>query len=72
MKVYKLEVIVIDHNEVGDEIGFYLENANFPNDCINPHVVSSKSIEIGEWSDDHPLNSTRTFESEIQKLFPKE
>ena len=70
MKVYKLEVLIIDFDEVGEEgiIGV-LENANYPNDCISPEVKKIESREIGEWDDDNPLNNTDTADEEYERLF---
>ena len=48
--------MIVDFDNVGDSISDYLETAKFPNDCLNPIVMDIKSHEIGEWSDDHPLN----------------
>ncbi len=69
MKVYKLEVIVIDHDGVGDGITDTIENQRYPNHCISPHVVSVEERDIGEWSDAHPLNNTNTFDAEVKRLF---
>ena len=55
-RVCKLEVYVIDHDDVGDGIGDVIENARYPNRCINPHVLAVEWRDIGEWTDDHPLN----------------
>lgn len=70
MKVYKLEVIVIDHDDVGDEMKDILENQKYPNWCLSPHVIKMESIDIGEWDDDHPLNNKRLFSSYIRNIFP--
>ena len=70
MKVHKIELYVVDFDGVGS-IGVKetLENANFPNDCISPNVIDVQTVDIGEWSDDHPLNSTLTAKQEISRLF---
>lgn len=67
MRVYKLEIIVVDHDGVGDNIGTYIEDARYPNHCIAPHVIGIESRDIGEWSDDHPLN--KNLRAESAKLF---
>lgn len=73
MKVYKLEVMVIDFDGLGaGEIANVLESANYPNDCIHPSVVDIDSVDIGEWRDDHPLNNVRTQDAEFRILFGKE
>lgn len=57
MKAYKFEVLVIDFDQLGgDEIARTIQEANYPNDCIDPRVESVEERDIGEWTDDHPLN----------------
>ena len=57
MKAYKIEILIIDHDELGaDEISKALEMARYPNHCISPDVKKVTAADIGEWSDDHPLN----------------
>ena len=68
MKVYKLEVIVIDHEDIGDEIIEIIENQKYRS-IISPKVVAIQSADI-EWSDDHPLNKSG-FETELKQLFEK-
>lgn len=69
MKIYKLTVQVIDFDEIGaEEIKDVLENANYPNDCINPKIISIDDREI-EWTDDHPLNKKATALEEFNRLF---
>lgn len=59
MQVHKVIITIIDLDEVGaDEIVEVIENTHYPNRCINPHVFTIETVEIGEWNDDHPLNST--------------
>lgn len=71
MKAYKLEVVIIDHDNLGqDEIKEVLENTRYPNWCISPKVIDLKETDIGEWDDNHPLNNTRLFLPYIKKLFP--
>jgi hypothetical protein len=73
MKAYKIELIIVDHDEIGDreEIIGPIENANYPNDCINPHVLSFREADIGEWYDDHPLNGSENYEASVAKYFPE-
>lgn len=72
MKAYKLEILIIDFNEVGlDDIKEIIENANYPNDCININVMDIVSVDIGEWHDEHPLNNYKTAEAEYNRLFKK-
>lgn len=69
MKAYKFEVLVIDFDQLGgDEIAQTIQNANYPNDCISPSVESIGERDIGEWTDDHPLNKAGC-SLEYQKLF---
>jgi hypothetical protein len=70
MKVYKLEVFVIDHEGVGgEEIASTLENTRYPNWCISPTVRCVQEADIGEWRDDHPLNRKDTMDAEYERLF---
>lgn len=69
MKAYKLEILVIDFDQLGgDEIAHTIQDANYPNDCIRPSVESIEECDIGEWTDDHPLNKSGC-SLEYQKLF---
>jgi hypothetical protein len=70
MKAYKVEILIINHDEVGrDEIKLILENTKYPNRCISPSVQNIVERDIGEWSDEHPLNSIRTANKEYARLF---
>jgi len=70
MKVYKVELMVLDWDDIGEDgIKDEIENARYGNRCISPDVVSSESRDIGEWSDDHPLNQLNTAVSEFNRLF---
>lgn len=70
MKVYKLEVCVIDFDDVGaEDIQNILENTRYPNRCISPAVKKIESRDIGEWYDEHPLNKHETAEGEYKRLF---
>jgi len=72
MKVYRIELMVIDHDEIGeDEVVQVLENARYPNHCIYPVCMSRESRDIGEWSDDHPLNNRHTRGAAYRGLFPQ-
>ena len=69
MKVYKLEVLVIDFEDIGVEgVSEEIENAHYGNHCISPEVKSVQEREV-EWSDDHPLNKSDTCESAYKELF---
>lgn len=69
MKAYRLEVLVIDFDNVGDDIPNIIENTKYPNWCISPSIIQVESRDIGEWSDDHPLNKKDTVRAEYEKLF---
>ena len=70
MKVYKLEVLIMDFDELGEEgIKQELESARFPNDCLSPVVMSIKTKDIGPWEDEHPLNGRDTQRAEYERLF---
>lgn len=70
MKAYKIEILVIDHEDVGEqEIREMIENVKYPNYCISPQVKNINSANIGEWTDDHPLNKRDTADEEYQRLF---
>lgn len=71
MKVYKVEVMVIDFDGVGDGIKDAIEHTNYPNDCIIPFVMGMESVDIGEWDDDHPLNNRNTQKDEFNRIFNK-
>ncbi len=70
MKAYKVELLIIDHDGLGnDDIIVELENVNYPNDCLAPKVMRIQEREIGEWSDDHPLNQIDTMEAAYKEFF---
>lgn len=71
MKVYKVTVMVIDHDVLGpEEIKDVLENTRYPNHCISPDVMKIEESDIGEWDDNNPLNNVKTHEAEFKRLFP--
>lgn len=70
MNVIKVELFFVDFDNVtAAGTRGVLESVNYPNDCINPRVISIDSRDIGEWSDDHPLNRSSTSADEIKRLF---
>jgi hypothetical protein len=69
MRAYKIEVLVIDHEDVGLQVKNMLEDCNFPNDCIRPSVMKIQIADIGEWSADHPLNKHATMASYYEEIF---
>jgi len=69
MKIHKITILVVDHDDLGAPgVKLELENTNYPNDCISPTVIEINTREV-EWSDDHPLNNSRTLLSEFRRLF---
>lgn len=72
MRVYKVELMIVDFDEVGDDIPVVIENQRYPNYCISPHVVKMEHREIGEWHDDHPLNKRDSFKKYYEELFSKD
>jgi hypothetical protein len=69
MKAYKVTLLIVDHDEVGDRIKEHIENVRYPNHCLRPTVMEVQEADIGEWDDDHPLNHYNTMEEEFDKLF---
>lgn len=70
MKAYKVELLVVDFDQCGAEgIEGIIENANYPNDCISPNVLSIKEADIGEWHDNHPLNGVHGREEILKEYF---
>jgi hypothetical protein len=67
VKAYKVELLVIDYNEIGAE-GIRVELESAISD-IRPEVISCTERDIGEWSDDHPLNHRSTLVPEYRRLF---
>jgi hypothetical protein len=57
MKAYKVILLIVDHDDLGpEEIGTVLERQKYPNWCIYPRVQRIFGADIGEWTDEHPLN----------------
>lgn len=69
MKAYRIELLVVDHDNVGDDMVTTIEEARYPNRCINPQVMSIEARDIGEWDDDHPLNHGGKAPDEFKRLF---
>ncbi len=69
MKVFKVEVLVVDFDNCGaDEIKLLIENARYPNHAISPNVMGIECREV-DWSDEHPLNMNSTCDAEYKRLF---
>lgn len=70
MRAYKVELLIIDHDELGEDvIRDTLENTRYPNHCMSPHVRAVKSADIGEWHDDHPLNKIGVTKDAVDAYF---
>lgn len=70
MKVYKIEVMVIDLDEIGEEeIKDVIEHTKYPNRCIHPEVIQIESRDVGKWTDDHLLNHVSKSAAEFKRLF---
>lgn len=69
MKVYKVTLLIIDHDGVGEDIKSVIENAHYPNDCLTPKVMDLKGVDIGAWDDDNPLNDRTAAQAEFERLF---
>lgn len=70
MKVYKIELMFIDFDDLGqEETKDLLENVRLPNHIVNPDVMSIEERDIGEWDDNNPLNCPSTATSEFRRLF---
>ena len=57
MKLHRVTVYIVDHDELGaNDVKVEMENVRYPNHCISPRITSVETVDIGEWSDDHPAN----------------
>jgi hypothetical protein len=67
MKAYKVELLIIDFDQIGGEgIKNMIENLRY----LATTVKNIKEVDIGEWTDDHPLNKRITSNEEYKRLFP--
>jgi len=72
MKVHQIILTVIDYDDLGAEgVRRTIENARYPNHCISPRVAEVQTRDIGQWSDDHPLNRADQAAGELARLFSK-
>lgn len=70
MRVYKVELLIIDYDEIGKEaIKHELENTKYANRCILPSVMNIVGKTINNYSDAHPLNFTDTMQAAYKRLF---
>ena len=71
MRAYKITLLFLDFDEVGpQEAKALIENARLPNHIHPGMVMETQEADIGEWSDDHPLNKRATMASAFAELFP--
>lgn len=66
VKAYRIVALVIDHEEYGlsEAIGC-IENERY----VSPTVMEAQEVDIGEWSDDHPLNCFATMREACARAF---
>ena len=70
MKVHKIILTVIDFDDIGEQVvKDALVNTRYPNDCISPDVISIETRDCGDWSDEHPLNNSKTAAKYLDLLF---
>lgn len=68
MKAYKYTILIIDYENIGkDDISSCLKNTKY----ITPEIIEIEEADIGEWSDDHPLNNEQLYKKEFNRLFQK-
>lgn len=61
---------MLDFDSIGaNGVKNAIENARYHNHSIFPEVKTIDARDIGEWSDDHPLNKPETSEKEILRIF---
>lgn len=69
MKAYKITVLVLDFEGYGLDSAM-MEIRNVRGASCTP--MASEEADIGEWTDDHPLNHQATADAEFSRLFPTE
>ncbi len=66
MKAIKVELLVIDSEGFGaEEVARTLAS----NKYISAQVLSTQEVDIGEWSDEHPLNKLDSYAAEADRIF---
>ena len=69
MKAYLMTICVLDFEDYGpDEYATLIKQHR----NISATVVGTKTADIGEWDDDHPLNKRNTSIDEIKAYFQEE
>lgn len=70
MEIHRIVLYVVDFDGLGAEgVKRELENTRFANDCISPDIAKIQTRDIGQWSDDHPLNKRATIDATREALF---
>lgn len=70
MKVCKIEIMVLDYQNVGEQyIKEKIEQVVFTGRLFSMQVRNIESRDIGEWSDDNPLNFSDTCDAEFRRIF---
>lgn len=73
MKVHRVVLYVIDFDQLGaDGVKDVIESTRFANRCISPKIGEIQTRDIGEWSDEHPLNKRSTLDESLFALFANE
>lgn len=66
MKAYKVEVLVLDFEDYGQEqIELMLGDVR----GLSSSIQSIQKADIGQWADEHPLNHRSNAKVEYQRLF---
>ena len=67
MKAHKIEIVVLNQDEMSEEdIKLELEQGSR---YLFTSVMSVKTIDITDWTDDHPLNQTNKSKAEVDEIF---
>jgi hypothetical protein len=65
-KAYKIELLVLDFEDISqEEIIYLIESIKY----VDPTVMSIQSKEIDEWDDEHPLNKLDTMKQTYDEMF---
>ena len=66
MNAYKIELLVIDHENYGeDDITDALQTVRY----FHPSILSVKEANIEEWNDNHPLNKRKPSKEILDQYF---
>lgn len=69
VKVHRIVLLVVDHDNLGiEDVKSVLESTRYPNRCIAPKVMQTETREV-RWSDEHPLNASKTRDDAFYRLF---